>query len=241
MSKKKIVVFSGAGLDAESGVETFRAIKNGLWNNHRIEDVATPSGWKKSRERVLDFYNERRSQMPEVQPNGAHIALSKLEEDYDVIHLTQNVSDLLERSGCNNVIHLHGELTKACDSMTKKHKYNIGYNDIELGVKCPETDSQLRPDIVWFEEMPYRVDEGYDAVYNADILLIVGTSLQISYTLDMLNNVRQKTVNGKEPCRVIYIDPSPMHYLDNYGINVEYVKKNAVDGVEGIVNELITK
>ena len=241
MSKKKIVVFSGAGLDRESGVLTFRDCKDGLWNNHRIEDVATPSGWKKSREKVLDFYNERRSQMPEVKPNGAHIALGKLEEDYDVIHLTQNVSDLLERSGCNNVIHLHGELTKACDSMTKKHKYNIGYNDIELGAKCPETDSQLRPDIVWFEEMPYRVDEGYDAVYNADILLVVGTSLQISYTLDMLNNVRQKTVNGKEPCRVIYIDPSPMHYLDNYGINVEYVKKNAVDGVEEIVNELITK
>jgi NAD-dependent deacetylase len=241
MSKKKIVVFSGAGLDRESGVLTFRDCKDGLWNNHKIDDVATPSGWKKSRETVLDFYNERRRQMPEVVPNGAHIALAKLEEDYDVIHLTQNVSDLLERGGCHNVIHLHGELTKACDCMTLKNKYDIGYTDIELGTKCPITDSQLRPDIVWFEEMPYRVEEGYDAVYNADILLIVGTSLQISYTLNMLSNVRQRVSDESNPCRIIYIDPNPMHYLNNYGLNVEYVTKNAVEGVEEIVNELISK
>lgn len=239
MSKKKIVVFSGAGLDAESGVETFRGLSNSTWNNYKIEDVATPSGWKKSREKVLDFYNERRKQMPDVEPNGAHIALAKLEEDYDVIHLTQNVSDLLERGGCNNVIHLHGELTSACDSLSKKHKYHVGYNDIELGVKCPETDSQLRPDIVWFGEMPYRVDEAYDAVYNADVLLIVGTSLQISYTLDMLNNVRQTVSDASNPCRIVYIDPAPMRYLDNYGLNVEYVTKSAVEGVTEIVNELL--
>ena len=239
--KKKIVVFSGAGLDAESGVETFRGLSNSTWNNHKIEDVATPSGWKKSRENVLHFYNERRKQMPEIEPNGGHISLAKLEGDYDVIHLTQNVSDLLERGGCNNIIHLHGELTKACDSLSKKHKYNIGYNDIELGVKCPETDSQLRPDIVWFGEMPYRVDEGYDAVYNADILLIVGTSLQISYTLDMLNSVRQTASDTSNPCRIIYIDPNPMHYLDNYGLKIEYITKNAVEGVEEVVNELLSK
>jgi NAD-dependent deacetylase len=239
--RKKIVVFSGAGLDSESGIDTFRNLKNGLWNNYKIEDVATPSGWKKSRETVLNFYNERRRQMPEVEPNGAHIALAKLEEEYDVIHLTQNVSDLLERGGCNNVIHLHGQLTSACDSLSLKHKYNIGYNDIELGTKCPETNSQLRPDIVWFNEMPYRVEEGYDAIYNADILLIVGTSLQISYTLNMLSNVRRKVSDDINPCRIIYIDPKPMHYLNNYGLNVEYVTKNAVEGVEEIVNELISK
>src|ERR1017187_8933332 len=110
--KKKIVIFSGAGLDAESGVETFRS-KNGLWNNHRIEDVATPEGWKKDRKKVLDFYNERRKQMPDVKPNAAHEALAKLEERFDVINITQNVSDLLERGGSKNIIHLHGELTKA--------------------------------------------------------------------------------------------------------------------------------
>jgi NAD-dependent deacetylase len=177
--------------------------------------------------------------MPEVHPNAAHIALSKLEDKYDVINVTQNVSDLLERGGSKNIIHLHGELTKACDVMTKKNKYTIGYNDIELGVKCPETDSQLRPDIVWFGEIPYRVDEAYDAVYNADVLLIVGTSLQISYTLDMLNNVRQTVSDASNPCRIVYIDPAPMRYLDNYGLNVEYVTKSAVEGVTEIVNELL--
>jgi NAD-dependent deacetylase len=239
MSKKKIVVFSGAGLDAESGVETFRGGSNSTWNNYKVDEVATIDGWRKNRSKVLDFYNERRKQMPDVQPNAAHIALSKLEDKYDVINVTQNVSDLLERGGSKNIIHLHGELTKACDVMTKKNKYTIGYNDIELGVKCPETDSQLRPDIVWFGEIPYRVDEAYDAVYNADVLLIVGTSLQITYTLDMLNNVRQTVSDASNPCRIVYIDPAPMRYLDNYGLNVEYVTKSAVEGVTEIVNELL--
>lgn len=239
MSKKKIVIFSGAGISKESGVDTFRDSKDGLWNNYKVDEVATIEGWRKNRSKVLDFYNERRKQMPEVQPNDAHIALSRLEDKYDVTVVTQNVDDLHERGGSKNIIHLHGELTKACDVMTKKNKYTIGYNDIELGVKCPETDSQLRPDIVWFGEMPYRVDEAYDAVYNADVLLIVGTSLQITYTLDMLNNVRQTVSDASNPCRIVYIDPAPMHYLDNYGLNVEYVTKSAVEGVTEIVNELL--
>jgi NAD-dependent deacetylase len=239
MSKKKIVIFSGAGISKESGVDTFRDSKDGLWNNYKVDEVATIEGWRKNRSKVLDFYNERRKQMPEVQPNDAHIALSRLEDKYDVTVVTQNVDDLHERGGSKNIIHLHGELTKACDVMTKKNKYTIGYNDIELGVKCPETDSQLRPDIVWFGEIPYRVDEAYDAVYNADVLLIVGTSLQISYTLDMLNNVRQTVSDASNPCRIVYIDPSPMRYLDNYGLNVEYVTKTAVEGVTEIVNELL--
>lgn len=239
MSKKKIVIFSGAGISKESGIDTFRDSKDGLWNNYKVDEVATIEGWRKNRSKVLDFYNERRKQMPEVQPNDAHIALSRLEDKYDVTVVTQNVDDLHERGGSKNIIHLHGELTKACDVMTKKNKYTIGYNDIELGVKCPETDSQLRPDIVWFGEIPYRVDEAYDAVYNADVLLIVGTSLQISYTLDMLNNVRQTVSDASNPCRIVYIDPSPMRYLDNYGLNVEYVTKTAVEGVTEIVNELL--
>ena len=239
MSKKKIVVFSGAGISKESGIDTFRDSKDGLWNNYKVDEVATIEGWRKNRSKVLDFYNERRKQMPEVQPNDAHIALSRLEDKYDVTVVTQNVDDLHERGGSKNIIHLHGELTKACDVMTKKNKYTIGYNDIELGVKCPETDSQLRPDIVWFGEIPYRVDEAYDAVYNADVLLIVGTSLQITYTLDMLNNVRQTVSDASNPCRIVYIDPSPMRYLDNYGLNVEYVTKTAVEGVTEIVNELL--
>jgi len=177
--------------------------------------------------------------MPEVFPNVAHRLLAKLEEKYDVMHLTQNVSDLLERGGCNNIIHLHGELTKACDSFSKKNKYDIGYKDINIGDMCDITDSQLRPDIVWFGEMPMGVERAYQAVFNADILIVVGTSLQISYTLDMLNNVRHTKVGLHEPCRIIYIDPSPMRYLESYGLKVEYIRKGAVEGVNEIVNELL--
>ena len=231
-NKKKIVVFSGAGLDAESGVETFRGLKNSTWNNYRISDVATPAGWSNDRNKVLDFYNERRQEMVNVHPNDAHKALVKLEEKYEVIHVTQNVSDLLERAGATNILHLHGELTKACDSMSKKNTYDIGYKDINIGDKCVENGSQLRPDIVWFHEFPMRVDEAYEAVMTADILIIVGTSLQISYTLDMLNTF---DINKK----IIYIDPEPMMYLDNYGLNVEYIREKAVKGVTDVVNELL--
>jgi NAD-dependent deacetylase len=238
--KKKIVIFTGAGLDAESGVATFRS-NGGLWNNHRIEDVATPAGWKKDRKKVLDFYNDRRRQMPEVFPNDAHKAIAKLEEQFDVTNITQNVSDLLERGGSKNIIHLHGELTKArgclydSKSSPLDEIIDIGYNDINIGDKGPISGSQLRPHIVWFEEVPLGVTEAYEAVYNADILLVIGTSLQITYTLDMLSNVRK--IN--EPCKVIYIDPKPMRYLDNYGLKVEYVEKNAVEGVTAVVNELL--
>lgn len=243
--KKKIVVFTGAGISKESGVETFRDTKDGLWNNHKVEDVCTLEGWRKDREKVLNFYNDRRRQMPTVQPNDAHKALVKLEEDYDVTIITQNVDDLHERGGSSNIIHLHGELTKARGSMYN-HKpspidevIDIGYNDINIGDKCPTTGSQLRPHIVWFGEYPFNVDEAYGAVYNADILLVIGTSLQISYTLDLLTNVRQRVSDDSNPCRIIYIDPSPMNYLSNYGLNVEYVRKGAVEGVTEIVDELL--
>ena len=245
-NKKKIVVFTGAGISAESGVLTFRDVKDGLWNNYRIEDVATPSGWAKDRKMVLEFYNERRRQMPEVKPNAAHEALAALEKDYDVTVVTQNVDDLHERAGSTNIIHLHGELTKArgCLYNSKPSPadqvYDIGYNDINIGDKCSVTDSQLRPHIVWFGEFPFGVEEAYRAIYEADILLIIGTSLQIGYTLDMLNNVR-RTTTDKEGCKIVYIDPSPEKYLDNYGLTVEYINKKAVEGVTEYVNTIMTK
>lgn len=190
--KKKIVVFSGAGLDKESGVATFRDGDNAMWNNYKVDEVATPAGWKADREKVLRFHNERRQQMPEVLPNAAHTKLAELEKYFDVTNVTQNVSDLLERGGATNVIHLHGELTKARGSLYG-HKsspadsvYDIGYNDINIGDKCKVTGSQLRPHIVWFGEMPFGVDKAYKAIEEADILIIVGTSLQIGYTLPML-------------------------------------------------------
>ncbi len=232
--KKKIVVFSGAGLDRESGVLTFRDCKDGLWNNHKIDEVATPEGWENDPERVLSFYNERRREMPNVTPNRAHKALVDLEEDYDVIHVTQNVSDLLERAGASKIYHLHGELTKARgEKLTNGFQItDIGYNDINLGDVCEISGSQLRPNIVWFGEMPFFVERSYQAVENADILLIIGTSLQITYTLHMLQAI-------KHGCRVIYLDPEPSNDLSNYGMKIEYIRESAEKGVTALVEKLL--
>ena len=235
--KKKIVVFSGAGLDKESGISTFRDAKDGMWNNYKIDEVATPEGWEKDPQKVLDFYNERRREMPNVEPNRAHKALVDLEEDYDVIHVTQNVSDLLERAGVSTVYHLHGELTKArgetgnkiSDRFKPTKVIDIGYNDINLGDLCEENGKQLRPDIVWFSEYPLQA---YKAVENADILLIVGTSLQIGYTHHMLRSV-------KDGCRIIYVDPSPANDLSNYGMKVEYIRESAEKGITTLVESLL--
>lgn len=244
MSKKKIVVFSGAGLDRESGVLTFRDCKDGLWNNHKIEDVATPEGWAKDPAKVLEFYNERRRQMPEVEPNGAHTALAELENAYDVIHVTQNVSDLLERAGATKVYHLHGELTKVRAAKPKLKSFNnpvglkdIGYADVNLGDLSEENGEQLRPHIVWFGEMPEYTSQSLKAIEEADILIIVGTSLNIGYTLPML--AQANTIMGENPCKAYYIDPSPSRDLDNYDMKIEYIKKPAVEGVRTLVNKLL--
>lgn len=244
MSKKKIVVFSGAGLDRESGILTFRDCKDGLWNNYKIDEVATPEGWSKDRSKVLDFYNQRRKELITVEPNDAHKALVILEDEYDVTHVTQNVSDLLERAGSSNIIHLHGELTKARTSFSmnnpnvvaSQHVYNIGYDDINLGDLDKEYESQLRPHIVWFGEYPFGVDKANQAFRDADIVLIIGTSLQIGYTIGFFGITKLETP-------IIYIDPEPSHDLDyTYReIKVEYITKTAVKGVREVVNRLLTK
>ena len=241
VDKKKIVVFSGAGLDRESGILTFRDCKNGLWNNYKIDEVATPEGWTKDKSKVLDFYNQRRRELPNVKPNEAHRALLRLEEDYEVVHITQNVSDLLERAGCSNVYHLHGELTKARTSfgmgnphlVRSQDAIDIGYNDINVG-DLTEDGYQLRPHIVWFEEYPFHVEKAYQAFRNADIILIVGTSLNITYTISFFNEL-------KEDARVYYIDPNPSLILtqDDVPINLEYIKKKAGKGVSSIVKKLV--
>jgi len=240
--KKKVVVFTGAGLDSESGINTFRDLNNGLWYNYNVDDVATIDGWRRDKAKVLEFHNKIRSLLPSVQPNGAHKALVALEEKFDVIHITQNVSDLLERAGSTNVIHLHGELTKARRSLYNNKTspldeiIDIGYNEINIGDTCPVNNTQIRPHVVWFGEIPFGVEEAYEAIFNADILLIIGTSLQIGYTLPMLSTAKN---NNKPACEIYYIDPSPMRYLDNYGLKINYVEKTAVEGVTEIVNNLI--
>jgi NAD-dependent deacetylase len=238
--KKKVVVFTGAGISKESGVDTFRDAVDGLWENHKIEEVCTIDGWRKDREKVLNFYNDRRRQMPTVNPNDAHKALVRLEELFDVTIITQNVDDLHERGGSSNIIHLHGELTKARGSLYN-HKpspfdevYEIGYDDINIGDKCKLSGSQLRPHIVWFGEYPFRTDEAYTAFLSADIVIIVGTSLQIGYTLSFFDNL-PKGFN------VIYIDPNPSRDLDTLDLNIEYVEKGAVEGVTEIVERIINE
>ena len=241
--KKKIVIFSGAGLDRESGILTFRDCKDGLWNNYKIDDVATQEGWSKDRSKVLDFYNERRRELPNVEPNDAHKLLVELEQEYDVIHVTQNVSDLLERAGATKIFHLHGELTKARTSfgmnnprlVASQPVHDIGYNDINLGDEIEE-GGQLRPHIVWFGEYPFFYYNALEAFIEADIIIIIGTSLQISYTISFFGKSKIDTP-------VIYIDPKPSKTLDfDYPeIKVEYITKTAVEGVEEVVKRLLTQ
>ena len=185
MKKKKITVLTGAGVSAESGISTFRD-SNGLWDNYRVEDVASIEGWYRNPAVVLDFYNQRRRQLKDAQPNAAHRAIASLEQDYDVTVVTQNVDNLHERAGSTKIIHLHGELTKVrpedkCnerDGFSEAEVFDIGYDDISLGDLAPD-GAQLRPHIVWFGEAVPKIEQAIDAVSRADILLIVGTSLQV--------------------------------------------------------------
>ena len=173
---KKLVILSGAGISQESGISTFRDA-NGLWENHDIMEVASIQGWHKNPELVLDFYNQRRRQLSEVKPNEAHKIIVQLEDHFEVLIITQNVDDLHERAGSKNVIHLHGELYKAC-SERNKDKVVEWKTNINLGDKA-EDDSQLRPFIVWFGEDVPMLDPAIDMVYDADILIVIGTSLQV--------------------------------------------------------------
>lgn len=175
---EKIVVFTGAGVSAESGIETFRA-STGLWNNHNIMDVCHPSGWKKNPRKVLDFYNTRREDVRKAAPNAAHFSIAELENFYDVVVITQNIDNLHERAGSSNVMHLHGEITKVRSEGSSESKlYDIGYRPTSLGEKC-ESGFQLRPHVVWFDEMPLCIKEAEEHIGEANKILVVGTSLQV--------------------------------------------------------------
>lgn len=225
----KITFFTGAGISKESGISTFRDSDDGLWEKYDIESVASKDGWKLDRETVLEFYNERRNQLNDVEPNDAHKIISDLENDYDITVITQNVDDLHERAGSSKVIHLHGELKKAQSSLDSNLVYDIDSN-INIGDKC-EKGSQLRPHIVWFGEMPNNVKESYDQIKDTDIFVIVGTSLSITYTLGMLEEV----VNRNIP--IYYIDPNPSEYLDGI-TEANYIKEKATTGLKSFKNIL---
>ncbi|MEM6262306.1 MAG: NAD-dependent deacylase [Bacteroidota bacterium] len=176
MSKKKVVVLTGAGISAESGLKTFRGA-GGLWEGHPVMEVASPQGFRKNPELVLRFYNERRRQLKEVEPNEGHKALVKLEEQFDVTIVTQNVDNLHERAGSSNIIHLHGMLTQK-RSVLNEDLVEEEYEDIVLGDLAPD-GGQWRPHIVWFGEEVPKIMEAAQVVAQADILMVVGTSLVV--------------------------------------------------------------
>ena len=231
MYMKKILIFTGAGVSKESGIETFRDA-NGLWNNYKIEDVATPDGWRKNRQLVLDFYNDRRAQLNTVEPNLAHQLIASLEKDFDVCIVTQNVDNLHERAGSKNIIHLHGELTKSRSTFPGSTETYDCQGDINLGDKCPR-GSQLRPHIVWFSESldPIKIKNAETESEKCDICIIVGTSMQVS-------PANQIPFLTKEDCLIYYIDPSDMDfYLDKQRRPFfKHIKEPATIGMQKVID-----
>jgi NAD-dependent deacetylase len=224
----RVVVLTGAGISAESGLKTFRG-NDGLWEGHRVEDVATPEAWARDPARVLRFYNERRQAVRAAEPNAAHRVLVDLERGYDVRIITQNVDDLHERAGSTKVLHLHGEVLKARSTRDPRLVRHLGDRDIELGDHC-ELGSQLRPHIVWFGEMVPAMDEAVELVAEADVLLVVGTSLQVypaaGLVFEAPRKARRIVVNPEVPERVT-------------GAAFEAVAKPATVGVPEVVAGLL--
>ena len=234
---KKITVLTGAGVSAESGITTFRD-SDGLWENHNVEDVASIEGWYRNPSLVLDFYNARRSQLAAVRPNDAHRAIAGLEEEYDVTVVTQNVDNLHERAGSTRVIHLHGELTKVrpencCndyDGYSEETVFDIGTDEIHIGDLAPN-GAQLRPHIVWFGEAVPKIGRAIEAVEAADILLIVGTSLQVYPAAGLYRYARVETP-------IYIIDPKDVPVRDGRIVHINDV---ATKGMEVFKNILKSK
>jgi NAD-dependent deacetylase len=185
--KKKLVVLTGAGISAESGLATFRD-SGGLWEGHRVEDVATPEAWRRDPVQVLEFYNQRRKKALEVKPNRGHEILRELEDQFDVTIITQNVDDLHERAGSNRVLHLHGSLFESRSTLDENLTYKINGWELKLGDTC-ERGSQLRPNIVWFGEMVPMIEIASRIAEDADIFMVVGTSLAVYPAAGLINYV----------------------------------------------------
>jgi NAD-dependent deacetylase len=229
MSKKKLVALTGAGVSAESGLKTFRDA-DGLWENHNIMEVATPEAWQNDKDLVLRFYNERRRQLSTVHPNEAHKTIAELEEYFDVCVVTQNVDDLHERGGSTNIVHLHGELKKSRSTWDENLVYDCE-SDINPGDTC-ELGSQLRPHIVWFGEMVPMIEAAANEVAKADIILIVGTSMQVYPAAGLASYAKPKT-------EIYYIDPNPApNYELNRHFNVKIIPEKATTGMRKVFAEL---
>ena len=225
--KKKLVALTGAGISAESGIKTFRDAE-GLWEGHNVMDVATPEGWHKNPKLVMDFYNQRRQQLHEVQPNLGHQILAELENDFEVFIITQNVDNLHEKSGSSNVLHLHGELLKV--RSTKNANYILDWEtDLNFG-DFDDQGNQLRPHIVWFGEEVPALEEAVGIVENADILIVIGTSLQV-YPAASLINFAKATIP------VFYIDPKPAE-IYNLPNNIKVLATTGTKGIKIVQKEL---
>ena len=228
---QKIVVFTGAGISAESGISTFRD-KNGLWENYDAMRLASIDGFRDDPKAVLDFYNARRLQLSKVAPNHAHYALAELEKKFDVTIITQNVDDLHERAGSSRVIHLHGELAKVTSSREREDDKCIKYYPLNLPICIgdkADDGSQLRPYIVWFGEYLRYMDEARQEVENADIFIVIGTSLVVYPAAGIVGYAR------KEASKFL-VDPADMEGHLPYGF--KHIKAKATEGVDSLINEI---
>jgi NAD-dependent deacetylase len=226
--KKKVVALTGAGISAESGLKTFRD-SDGLWEEYRIEEVATYNAWMRNPALVLEFYNKRRSQLGTVSPNAAHLALVKLEQQFDVQIITQNVDDLHERAGSSRILHLHGQLTKVRSTRYPELVTDIGYNEIKPGDLC-EKGFQLRPHIVWFGEAVPLIEDAAELTQQADILLVIGTSMAVYPAAGLVHYV-------KPGVPIYLIDPGSLqvHNIPN----LTFIQEKAGIGVPRLVDQLL--
>lgn len=224
--KKKLVILTGAGMSQESGIRTFRD-SDGLWEEYKITEVATPEAWERNPELVMKFYNDRRKQLYESEPNAGHLGLVDLEQDFEVRIITQNIDDLHERAGSSNVLHLHGELKKARSSVDESLIYDIDGWELKFGDRCAK-GSQLRPHIVWFGEAVPAIEEAIPIVEEADILVVIGTSLNVYPAAGLVSYAPKGTP-------IFLIDPArPQLYIKN----VVYIQEKAGKGVELLKEKL---
>ncbi|MBK6935708.1 MAG: NAD-dependent deacylase [Chitinophagaceae bacterium] len=227
MEKRKLVVLSGAGISAESGLKTFRD-SDGLWEGYDVTEVATPRAWKKNPQLVLDFYNMRRKNVAEASPNAAHYGLAELEKHFDITIITQNIDDLHERAGSTNIMHLHGEIFK----MRSERNYSLvkeTRGDIHLG-DLAEDGAQYRPHIVWFEEAVPMIEEAIPVVNSADIFVLIGTSLVVYPAAGLINYVKKGTP--------VYVIDKKMPFVGQSGL-ITAIEKPATEGIEDLKKLLI--
>jgi NAD-dependent deacetylase len=230
LTQKKVVVLSGAGISAESGLRTFRD-SDGLWENHDVMSVASIQGWYNNKELVLQFYNQRRKQAYHAQPNQGHLDLVTLEKYFEVVVITQNVDNLHEKAGSSKVVHLHGELSKVRSTSEPNLIYEWGDKAIEIGDKC-EKGSQLRPHIVWFGEAVPMMEVAIEEAKSADIFIVVGTSLNVYPAAGLIDYV------GADVPKYI-IDPNMPEVRSKK--NTEFIVEKATVGVAMVVKDMIEK